>query len=83
LIGHSLRASGYKEAKHRAERLEIANGLAGKMKISPSYLEMAELNADLLNALACVLAGVDFLEGECVEPVDISEARKDECHSCR
>lgn len=77
LLGHSLRATGYKGPENHTERLEIARGLAEKLEILPRHVEMAELNADLLDALACVLAGVDFLNGDCVEPGDMCEARKE------
>lgn len=77
LIGHSLRASGYKDVKRQPERVEIVKELAPKMEIGAPHLQLAEGNADLLDALVCVLAGDDFLNGDCVNPKNPREATKE------
>ncbi len=77
LIGHSLRASGYKKANRQAERIEITAALAEKIEIGAPHLRLAEENADLLDALVCVLAGDDFLRGDCVDPTNLGRARKE------
>ena len=77
LIGHSLRSSGYKDSNRQDERSEIVNALSKKMTLRSEHRRLAEANADLLDALVCVLAGNDFLSGDCVDPENRSRAAKE------
>jgi hypothetical protein len=77
LIGHSLRSSGYKDTNRQAERDEIVKALSKTMALRSEHMRLAEANADLLDALVCVLAGDDFLSGDCVEPENRSRAAKE------
>ena len=72
LIAHSLRASGYKDSDRKTERTEMVSELGSRMEIRAQHVQLAEANADLLDALVCVLAGDDFLV-----PQDMTKAEKE------
>jgi len=40
-------------------------------------LRVAENNADILDAIVCVLSGADFLRGQAYFPYDEAEAKKE------
>jgi len=74
---HGIDAPGYKEKGRQDARQLIVDQLeqhhiqrAGKF---PLLLD----NADALDAVLCVLAGVDFLRGEVIEPTDLKLAKKE------
>lgn len=70
----------YKKAKPEARRRrqEMIKGLREWIEI-PAGITVLEQNADVLDAVVCVLAGADFLRGLCVEPeLDQVKAAKKE-----
>lgn len=72
-----LPASGYKRPADAAVRRAILGGLHAHLSI-PASLEATLLgNADVLDATACLLAGLDFLRGQAVPPPDAATARRE------
>ena len=69
LIAYGCRAIGYKKPVNVPERREIVDFLASLMKL-PKHLERMEQNADTLDAVVCLLAAQDFLEGRGLPPTD-------------
>ena len=76
LIAHGLRSSGYKKAEHIRQREEIMEGLKMELQLNLNT-EVALRNDNALDALVCVLAGMDFLDGKAVAPRDLDLARKE------
>jgi hypothetical protein len=48
-----------------------------KMMMLPANQNLLEEDVDILDAVLCVLAGVDFLKGEVIFPKDMALARKE------
>ncbi|MDX1547285.1 MAG: DUF429 domain-containing protein [Rhodothermales bacterium] len=72
-----LPASGYKRPADAAVRRAILGGLHAHLSI-PAGLEATLLgNADVLDATACLLAGLDFLRGRSMPPPDPAMARRE------
>lgn len=72
--------TGYKGNKttERAMRQEIVNKLPGWVKISkPEHLALLLDDADILDAVICCIAGVDFLRGNSMPPEDFALAKKE------
>ena len=67
LMAHGCRSSGYKKAADVAERREIIEFLGKSIKM-PTDVSHLESNADALDAVVCLLAAQDFLEGRAVPP---------------
>lgn len=69
LVSYGLLSIGYKKKEQRANRQEI---LAGLRKLVPvkADLTLAEEDANVLDAIICVLAGIDFLAGNALAPND-------------
>lgn len=66
LIAHGLQTTGYKKPSDQAVRKAIIEGLPKFIQVedpAPLYA-----NADALDAVLCVLAGVDFLRGDAWPP---------------
>jgi predicted RNase H-like nuclease len=78
LSARGLAISGYKAdtAQARKARAEILRRLGEEISITVTTDLMIE-DADLLDALVCVLAGADFARGACVEPEDLRAAKKE------
>jgi hypothetical protein len=65
---HELPSSGYKQPNQTDVRNEIMVGLHGHLELR-LQLELALIrDADILDAVVCVLAGADFLRGAAVPP---------------
>lgn len=64
-----IRSTGYKRPDQRDAREEILEGLGGTISwdCDPGA---AEGNADILDAVVCVVAGADFIEGRPIQPAD-------------
>jgi predicted RNase H-like nuclease len=75
LLAHEIRASGYKGSDQEARR-EIVKSLRSLLTL-PSDISLMVSNADVLDAVVCVLAAVDFLSGRVVEPEDRELAMKE------
>ena len=71
-----LPASAYKEDDQRPVRARILEGLSAQMEL-PQDLTPALDDADILDALICVLAGIDFLAGRAMPPEDLDLAMKE------
>lgn len=75
LIAHGLPSRGYKKSEN--ERRKLANGLADIVS-EAARNEMVACD-DLLDAVACVIAGFDFAEGSVVEPTgeELEQAKRE------
>jgi hypothetical protein len=71
-----LPASRYKDAADRPLRAEILTGLRAYIDL-PDDSSAALDDADVLDALVCVLAGADFLAGRAMPPEDPGLALKE------
>lgn len=69
LLVHGFRSSGYKEPQHVDEREEIVADLAGLLALPPDRSRLTS-SADALDAVVCLLAAKDFLDGRTLGPVD-------------
>ncbi len=78
LITRSLASSGYKADTPvaRKARAQILSRLATEVDLAVTHDLMLE-DADLLDAMVCVLAGADFARGLCVEPDNLRVAKKE------
>lgn len=76
LVSYGLPSSGYKEKNQTQIRKQILGGLESHMKFLVE-LENAENNADVLDAIVCVLSGADFLRDRSYIPEDCGEALKE------
>jgi len=77
LIAHRLLpASGYKRKDHLGVRRDILDRLKQKISFEVES-SVAQHNADMLDAIVCVLAGGDFLSGEALPPRDMGRAEKE------
>jgi predicted nuclease with RNAse H fold len=78
LKAHGLPFGGYKSAdpKQGEVRREIADRLSETLTLPNDPIIRA--NADALDSVVCVLSGLDFLEGACIQPgQDRSTAAKE------
>ncbi len=73
---YGLQRIGYKKAHAQSVRREIIADLR-KMMMLPANQNLLEEDVDILDAVLCVLAGVDFLKGEVIFPKDMALARKE------
>jgi predicted nuclease with RNAse H fold len=76
LAVHGLPDRGYKAPDQRPAREAILAGLRTRMDLS---IDAAPLlaQADVLDAVVCLRAAADFLEGVCCPPEDLELARKE------
>jgi hypothetical protein len=76
LLAHGLRAQGYKGARGTAAREDI-------LRLLPPHLVRPKDTGSLiqhdhaLDAVLCVLAGADFLQGQALPPEDWPAARRE------
>jgi hypothetical protein len=68
----------YKKASQAPARRAIVQKLAGAVEVN-FVRDAAEANADVLDAIVCVIAGVDFLRGTCRLPTagDLPDAERE------
>jgi predicted nuclease with RNAse H fold len=76
LSAYGIVAQGYKEREQDEQRKVILKGL-GKHVVLPDDVTPAESNADILDAVVCVLAAADFLRGETIQPTNRELAEKE------
>lgn len=76
LVVHGFRSSGYKEPKQINERAAIVSELAGVLALPADTSQMTS-NADVLDAVVCLLAAKDFLDGHAMRPVDAKLASQE------
>lgn len=67
LLAHGLPAEGYRGDEGRAARGRLARDLERRMDVR-GELGAAEQNAEVLDAVVCVLAAADFLAGRAAAP---------------
>jgi Protein of unknown function (DUF429) len=76
LRAHGIQAGEYK----RTSELDGRRGLLGRLGARvtlPENRQVLEDSADALDAVVCLIAGADFLEGRAVPPTDLVQARKE------
>lgn len=76
LAAYRIKTSGYKGEEGRIARQDIMRFLEGQVGL-PHDATLILGNDDVLDAAICVLAGVDFLRGEVLEPTEIPIAKKE------
>jgi hypothetical protein len=76
LLAHGMPASGYKKPTQRNMRTKIINSLKTKLCLEADPSVMLD-DADCLDAVLCVLAAADFVEGRAVPPSNLSAAKKE------
>lgn len=69
LVVHGFRSTGYKKPEQVDERMEILSQLQGVLELPADTARMKD-NADVLDAVVCLLAAKDFLDGHAMRPVD-------------
>lgn len=73
---HGIASSGYKDASQGVARAAVVNGLRAMMAVEAVADEMHS-DADVLDAVACLVAAQDFLEGRALGPTSVEVARKE------
>ena len=76
LSAHGIRSTGYKKPEHVAERREILDALRTHLAL-PDNIGLLEEDADALDAVVCLLAAKDFIEGQSVSPHDAQRAEQE------
>lgn len=78
LIARGVSGAGYKSdtPRGRKARRELLERLEREVDLAATRDIMVE-DANLFDALVCVLAGADFARGLCVPPRDLERARKE------
>lgn len=76
LIAHGLPSSGYKRKDQIEVRRHIIDGLNQRIHFAVDQRH-AENHSDVLDAIVCVLAGIDFLTGKALSPDDLTQAEKE------
>jgi len=75
LRAHGIQPGEYKGASEVHGRQGLL-GLLGTRVTVQGDIQVLERSADALDAVVCLVAGADFLEGRAVPPTDVSRARK-------
>ncbi len=73
---YGIKVSGYKKKEGQVARQSVLRLLQEHIGL-PRDTTLMESNDDVLDAAICVLAGVDFLRGEVIEPTDVQTAKKE------
>jgi predicted RNase H-like nuclease len=76
LSTHGFPYKTYKKIEQRAERQVIIDHLRSVMELPADTSRLVE-SADVLDAVACLLAAKDFIEGIAMEPGDLDRARRE------
>jgi predicted RNase H-like nuclease len=76
LVAYKMNTPGYKQKDGHIARRSILNLLRQYIKL-PLDTTLIEENDHALDAVVCVLAGVDFLRGAVIRPTDIQVAKKE------
>ncbi|MGD9100894.1 MAG: DUF429 domain-containing protein [Anaerolineae bacterium] len=75
LEAYGILASGYKKKNQEKERREILKALRKHLVLTDTSL--IESNADVLDAVVCVLAAADFISGRAIQPPNKELAEKE------
>jgi predicted RNase H-like nuclease len=76
LVAHGLRSSGYKKPDQSEERKQIIESLRALIAL-PDDIAPLEANADALDAVICLLAAIDFIDGHSLPPDDSELAARE------
>ncbi len=76
LSGRGIRCSQYKKTEHTEERRDIASKLNEHLTCSVDH-DLLVADADVLDAVVCSLAGLDFLRGLALAPLEPELARNE------
>jgi Protein of unknown function (DUF429) len=76
LRARAIVSSGYKDASQGVPREAVLSGLRAVMDVE-AVVDQMRADADVLDAVACLLAAQDFLEGRALPPPDLDIARKE------
>jgi hypothetical protein len=76
LIAHSLSCTGYKKAKEVEARRSLVACLRNVMAL-PTSLAVCDDSADALDAIVCILAAADFVNGRAMPPEDRQLAERE------
>jgi hypothetical protein len=71
-----IRSSGYKLKNQEGERSEILKALSSWVEVGQNGPEVVK-NPDLLDAVVCVVAGLDFISGRAMPPLDRELAERE------
>lgn len=77
LKSHGWRYEGYKKKQQLSERREIINALENSRVTLNSFRPTLEASADALDAVVCLVAARDFIEGSAEAPKDAGIAAKE------
>ena len=77
LVAHGIQSTGYKAPGQEAARKEILADLREWISIGTREEAVPRAHADALDAVVCLLAAKDFLEGRAMPPVDLASARRE------
>jgi hypothetical protein len=78
LKAHDLPDSGYKKKDGNEARKSILGQIVGNcLRLPSDERRTCENCDDALDAIVCVLAGVDFLCGNVIRPTDMQKAKKE------
>lgn len=71
--------TGYKgsDPKARSARVSIARKLSDEFKIDSAAIKQGRGSDHLLDAVVCVAAGFDFLDGKCLKPENQSKVERE------
>lgn len=67
---------GYKRPEQSQQRNQILRGIESILSLGPAVRRQA-MNGDQLDAVACLLAARDFLDGNVIQPIDAAVASKE------
>lgn len=76
LIAHGIRSSGYKAPTQTSQREHILTALKSEIDVDDSCVGM-KASADMLDAVVCMLAARDFLQGRAGPPTDLTLAQQE------
>ena len=76
LMVWGIRSSGYKSKNQNGERLEILKALSHWVEVGRHAPELVK-NPDVLDAVVCVVAGMDFISGRAMHPPDKKLAERE------
>jgi hypothetical protein len=71
-----IRSSGYKLKNQDGERSEMLKALSDWVKVGEHASDLVE-NPDVLDAVVCVVAGMDFISGKAKHPPDKKLAERE------
>ena len=76
LVAHGLESRGYKRSDAGAARAAIWTSIEPRLAIEPG-LDISGVRHDVLDAVLCIVAGLDFLEAAAAAPEDPELARRE------